>query len=166
MEKTIKIGKQSVRLNNNVGWTFVYRDQFGTDIVPTLMPILGSLIDIFAGMMESTGKTDNLTMEDLGKIAASDAMVEALMKLAGLEFVDFINITWALAKCADESIDEPRKWVQQFDEFPVDVIGPVIGEMIFRSMVSTKNWKRLQTHLKSLKPSHSTTSSSPDLTED
>ena len=40
MEKTINIGNKSVRLSNNVSWTMEYRDQFGQDIIPTLMPAL------------------------------------------------------------------------------------------------------------------------------
>lgn len=166
MEKTIKIGDKDVKLNNNIGWAFNYRDQFGQDIIPTLMPLLGSLIDLFAGMIEATGKTDTLTMEDLGAIASSDAMAEALIKLSGLEFVDFINITWALAKAADEDIDEPRVWVRQFDSFPVDVIAPAIFEMVLKGVVSSKNLKRLQSRMSGLKPSTSTTSSSQDSIED
>lgn len=167
MEKTIKIGKQSVRLNNNISWMMIYRDQFGTDIVPTLMPLLKTLVEIFSGMMETTGKMEDLTMEDLGKILGSDQMEEAFITMSGLEFVDFINITWALAKSADEEIREPRVWVRQFDDFPMDIIGPVIFEMVFRSVVSSKNWKRLQDRMKSLKPtSVSTTSSSQESTED
>lgn len=166
MEKTIQIGDKDIKLSNNIGWAFAYRDQFGHDIIPTLMPMLGSMIDLFAGMIEATGKTDTLTMEDLGAIASSDAMAEALIKLSGLEFIEFINITWALAKAADDNIDEPRIWVKQFDTFPVDTIAPALFDLVIRGVVSSKNWKRLQDRIAVLKPSTSTKSSSQDSTED
>ena len=43
MEKKIKLdSKTSITLNNNVGWLFLYKDQFGRDIVPTLVPVLNA----------------------------------------------------------------------------------------------------------------------------
>ena len=45
MEKIVKIGKQEVRLNNNMAWTMEYRDQFGKDILPAIMPLLASMIE-------------------------------------------------------------------------------------------------------------------------
>ena len=68
-----------------------------------------------------------------------------------------------MAKCADESIEEPRRWVRQFDAFPLDEVGPDIFEMIAGSVVSTKNLQRLQSAMKSLKPKKqkSTSTKSP-----
>ena len=49
MEKTIKIDeKNSVRLSNNVGWLLAYRDQFGVDIITSLVPVLNAFIEIYA----------------------------------------------------------------------------------------------------------------------
>ena len=62
MEKTIKIGKQSVRLNNNISWAIAYRDQFGRDIIPALMPLLASALDIISGIINETGKTDEIDL--------------------------------------------------------------------------------------------------------
>ena len=74
-----------------------------------------------------------------------------------VEFVDVvINVTWAMAKAADESIEPPKKWVRQFDEFPLDVVGPAVFDMIIKGFVSSKNLKRLEnlrTSLKELQPS-------------
>ena len=56
MEKTIKIGDKDVRLNNNVGWTLAYRDQFGRDILPAIMPILWSVTEAIGAILrEETG---------------------------------------------------------------------------------------------------------------
>ena len=166
MEKTIQIGEKDVRLNNNIGWTFIYRDQFGQDIIPTLMPLLASILDLFAGAVKSVGRTDNLGMDDMADLIQSDMTMEALVKLSSLEFVDFINLTWALAKNADSSIQEPKIWVRQFDEFPVDVIAPELFRMVLSGVVSSKNLERLQNALRGLGPkSTSTPSSLPESNE-
>ena len=64
MEKIIKIGKQEVRLNNNVAWTMEYRDQFGKDIVPALMPILASLMEGVSTIISESGSNE-VTMADI-----------------------------------------------------------------------------------------------------
>ena len=162
MEKTIKIGDKDVRLKNNVAWTIIYRDQFGRDIVPTVIPLFASALDVVSGLISETGKTEDITIEDVAKIADGDALLNAAIHLGGFEFTDFICMTWALAKCADDSIPEPRQWVEQFDEFPVDIVAPAVFKLIFKGMVSSKNLKRLKELKKKLQPtSISTQSSSP-----
>ena len=167
MEKTIKIGKKSVRLNNNVSWAIVYRDQFGRDIIPTIMPLFASALDIISGIINETGKTDDIELTDLAKLADGDSLINAAIHLGGFEFTDLICITWALAKCADEEIPEPREWISQFDNFPVDVVAPEVFSLIFKGVVSSKNLKRLEDLKKRIQPtSISTQSSSPDSNED
>ena len=167
MEKTIKIGKKSVRLNNNVSWAICYRDQFGRDIIPTIMPLFASALDIISGLINETGKTDEIELTDLAKLADGDSLLNAAIHLGGFEFTDLICITWALAKCADEEIDEPREWIKQFDTFPIDVVAPEVFSLIFKGVVSSKNLKRLEDLRKRIQPvSISTQSSSPDSNED
>ena len=167
MEKTIKIGKKSVRLNNNVSWAIAYRDQFGRDIIPTIMPLFASALDIISGIINETGKTDEIELTDLAKLADGDSLLNAAIHLGGFEFTDLICITWALAKCADEEIDEPREWIKQFDTFPIDVVAPEVFSLIFKGVVSSKNLKRLEDLKKRIQPtSISTQSSSPDSNED
>lgn len=167
MEKTIKIGKKSVRLNNNISWAIVYRDQFGRDIIPALMPLLASALDIISGLINETGKTEDIELADLAKLADGDALLNAVIHLGGFEFTDLICITWALAKCADEDIPAPREWIAQFDSFPIDVIAPEVFTLIFKGVVSSKNLKRLEDLKKRIQPtSISTQSSSPDSNED
>ena len=167
MEKTIKIGKKSVRLNNNISWAIVYRDQFGRDIIPALMPLLASALDIISGLINETGKTEDIELADLAKLADGDALLNAVIHLGGFEFTDLICITWALAKCADEDIPAPREWIAQFDSFPIDVIAPEVFTLIFKGVVSSKNLKRLEDLKKRIQPtSISTQSYSPDSKED
>ena len=168
MEKVIKIGKQEVRLNNNVAWTMEYRDQFGKDIVPTLMPVLASMIEGVSTVIAETGKTE-ITMTDLAE-ALQGRTLDVLLPMFQVEFVDtIINVTWAMAKAADEDIEPPKKWVRQFETFPIDVIAPAVYELVLKGFVSSKNLKRLKdvgASLKNLQPSHSTISSSLDSNED
>lgn len=172
MIKTVKIGKKSVKLNNNIGWCFIYRNQFGQDIVPTLMPLLAGTLDVVGGIVNEIGATDEVSVKDIAGVIGTDAMRDALVHFSAMEFVDFVNVTWAMAKCADEEIPEPKEWIKQFDNFPMDVIAPALFELIFSGVMSSKNWERLQTMLKSLKPkktkeaSTSTPSFSQDSSED
>lgn len=172
MEKIIKIGKQEVKLSNNVAWTMEYRDQFGKDIVPALMPVLASVVE---GASSLIGEASNgeVNMQELAEAVEGRAM-EILLPLFQVEFVDtIINVTWAMAKAADENILPPKQWARQFEEFPLDVVVPAVYDMVLKGFVSSKNLKRLKklgTSLRGLQPketpSHSTKSSSQGSKED
>ena len=168
MEKVIKIGKQEVRLNNNVAWTMEYRDQFGKDIVPALMPVIASMIEGISTVVGDTGKAE-LNVTDIAS-ALQGRTMDVLLPMFQVEFVDvIINVIWAMAKAADETIAPPKQWVRQFEEFPLDVVGPAVYDLVIRGFVSSKNLKRLKKigkDLKNLQPSHSTTSSSQEQNED
>lgn len=152
MESTIRIGEQDVRLNNRAGWTITYRDQFGRDIVPTLMPLFASGLDIISGLIKETGKTGNgdVTLEDILSITDGDALINAFVHMSGFEFVEILNITWAMAKEADDSIPDPKTWVRQFEAFPLDVVVPEVVSLAFKGMCSSKNLERLRTIKESL----------------
>ena len=168
MEKVIKIGKQEVRLNNNMAWTMEYRDQFGKDILPAIMPLLASMIEGVSTVMAEASDAGELSTSSIAEALEGRSM-DILFPMFQAEFVDLvINVTWSMAKVADESIDPPKRWVRQFDSFPLDVVGPVVYDMVLKGFVSSKNLKRLKKigeSLKTLQPSHSTTSSSPDSSE-
>ena len=169
MEKIVKIGKQEVRLNNNVAWTMEYRDQFGKDILPAIMPLLASMIEGVSTVVAEANEAGEMTTSSIAE-AIEGRTMDVLLPMFQAEFVDLvINVTWAMAKVADENIDPPKRWVRQFDSFPLDVVGPVVYDMVLKGFVSSKNLKRLKKigeSLKTLQPSHSTTSSSPDSSED
>ena len=170
MEKIIKIGKQEVRLNNNMAWTMEYRDQFGKDILPAVMPLLASMIEGVSTVMAEASETGELTTTSIAEAIEGRSM-DILLPMFQAEFVDLVlNVTWAMAKTADENIDPPKRWIRQFDSFPVDIVGPVVFDMVLKGFVSSKNLKRLKKigeSLKTLQPtSHSMTSSSPDSNED
>lgn len=144
MESTIKIGGVDVKVNNRAGWTITYRDQFGHDIVPTLMPLFAGVFDVISGIIKETGKTDTITVEDILSVADGDALINAMIHVSGFEFVEFLYITWAMAKEADDSIPEPKTWIRQFENFYVDEVAPEIVKLAFKGMCSSKNLKRLR----------------------
>ena len=157
MEKKVKLdSKNSILLDNNVGWLFIYKDQFGRDIVPSLVPVLNAGIDLVFGIYKELG--GEISREKIMQIDPA-ALTDAIYAASGIEAVDLLNIVWALAKNADDEIQEPREWVRQFDTFPLDVIAPAVFELVFKSMVSTKNLKRLQSLKESLQPKSTSTAS-------
>lgn len=145
MESIIKIGEKEVKVNNRAGWTITYRDQFGHDIVPTLMPLFAGALDVISGLIKETGKTGNIEITDILAMTDGDALINAFIHLSGFEFVEFLNITWAMAKEADDSIPEPKTWVRSFEEFPIDVVVPEVIKLAFKGMCSSKNLERLRT---------------------
>ncbi len=169
MEKIIKIGKQEVKLNNNVAWTMEYRDQFGKDILPAVMPLMASVIEGFSTVAAEADGNGEITVTSIAETLEGRA-IDVLLPMFQAEFVDLVvNVTWAMAKAADESIDPPKRWVRQFEEFPLDIIGPAVYELVLKGFVSSKNLKRLKkatASLKTLQPSLSTTSSSQDSNAD
>ena len=151
MEKNIRIDKNhSLTVNNNLAWMMIYKSQFGHDIVPEVMPLIGAVSEMISGLAASGMEIKSA--EDFIQRLDKDILTNMLVELTGLEFVSFVNVCWALAKSADPDIDEPMAWIRQFDSFPVDILAPEIFELIVRGVVSEKNWKRLQSQIKSLKP--------------
>lgn len=167
MEKVIKIGKQEVRLNNNVAWTMEYRDQFSKDIVPVIMPVVASMVEGVSTIIAESG--DEVTITSIAD-ALQGRSIDVLLPMFQTEFVDLIvNVTWAMAKVADEDIEPPKQWVKQFDSFPLDIVGPAVFDLVLKGFVSSKNLKRLKVigeSLKDLQPSRLMTSSSLDSNED
>lgn len=163
MEKTIKLdSKTSIRVSNNIEWALIYKDQFGRDVLPMLIPVANTFIELAVSMMKST---DGKALEQ-GKIGDAIKGIDvsdvqsALYSLAGLEFTDILNITWAMAKAANENIEEPRVWVRSLTSFPVDAVVPVIFDMNLQFLTTTKNYKRLQAAVEALKPKNSTSTES------
>lgn len=155
MEKTIKLdSKTSIRVSNNLEWALIYKDQFNRDVLQMLIPVANTVIELAVSVMKSTGGKP-LDLKNAGEtikeLDVSDIQ-SALYSLAGLEFTDILNITWAMAKVADDSIEEPRVWLRTLPCFPVDVILPIIFDMNAQFLTSSKNYKRFQKAVEILKP--------------
>lgn len=167
MEKTIRIGKQSVKLSNNVAWAMEYKDQFGHDVIQEHIPIMASLIETVSSIV-----ADNGSEIDYVRVLASleGRAMDILIPLMQTEFLTtIVNMTWAMAKAADDSIDPPKQWVRQFNSFPVDVIAPAVYDMAMKGFVSSKNLTRLKSlieRLKTIQPLTSKPSFSQESSED
>lgn len=152
MEKIITINEQEIRLSNNNEWLFIYNDQFGHDIVETIMPVLSAGFQAIGAVIEEVGGEKSIDIRDVMKAYNSGAMQDAIIYLMSLRMTDLIAITWAMAKASDPSIKPPRSWAKDLGEFPIDEVVPVIVELLISGMVSSKNRERLRTMLTSLRP--------------
>lgn len=142
MEKTIKINTNTTfKIDNNVGWALKYRNQFGHDILPDILPIVNAATELVAGMARTADFTDIKSV--LASIDVDD-WNDALFRLSGLEFATFLNITWTMAKTADEDIPEVEEWLKGFSTFPMDIIAPEVVKHMIKGIVSSKNLKRLR----------------------
>lgn len=142
MEKVIKIGDTEVTLSNNIAWTMEYRDQFGSDIIQDHIPLLETITEALASVIGENG-TNGIDVADIVSSLEGRTM-DIMLPMMQTRFMElFVNVTWAMAKAADEDIDPPKKWVRQFDVFPLDVIVPSIYDLAFKGFVSSKNLKRL-----------------------
>lgn len=144
MEKVIQIGDKEVKLSNNVAWTMEYRDQFQKDVMESLMPLMTSLIETVTTIINESGTTQ-FDVETISEALQGRAF-DITLPLTQMGFTDsVVNVVWAMAKAADETIDPPKKWVRQFDAFPLDIIVPEVGELILKGFASSKNLERLRT---------------------
>ena len=167
MEKIIKISDKDVRLNNNIDWAIVYRDQFGKDILPVIMPFITTIIESMSTVVADSSRNGEITAQSIAETIRGNSL-DLLLPLYQAEFVDVVvYVLWSMAKTADETIDPPRKWIRQFDNFYLDEIIPEVFDLLVRGLVSSKNLKRLEGIKTTLRPitSDSTTLSSPDSNE-
>ena len=141
MIKTIKISNdKDLTISNNLAWAMIYKSQFGHDIVPDIMPIVSAVTKLLGEVGKMAGKDVAEVLKDLD----GDTIQSALIELCALQFTDFINLTWAMAKANDDDIETPEKWVREFDQFPVDIIAPAVFDLLLKGLVSSKNLKSLR----------------------
>lgn len=120
-----------------------YREQFNRDATQEVLPLIATAVETL-GSGISAYQDGELDLAELGDSISGRAF-ELLMPLYNAELsMMIINITWAMAKAADETIDPPKKWVRQFDSFPFDEIVPVIWDMNLKGFASSKNLRRLK----------------------
>lgn len=153
MDKIVTIGDKEIKLNNNIAWCMEYRDQFGKDILPVLMPLLTSMLESVSTVIaEAENDGYELTVPGIAE-AISGRSLDVVLPLYQAEFVDLvINTTWAMAKVADPNIDPPKQWVRQFDGFYLDVLIPELLDLILKGSISSKNLERLETLKARLQP--------------
>ena len=155
MIKTVNLGGgKEITLTNEVSWLLEYRDQFGQDILPVLMPLLLSMSQGISAVVEEAGGLDKISEESFFRILGSESFIDIALKLSAFEIVDILYITWAMAKAYDQDIADPKSWIRSLGEVPLaDVLIPSVGELIIKGVLSSKNSKRLTEGLGKVKDS-------------
>lgn len=133
MKKIIEIEGQPIEIDSSLGWLFCYREQFGHDIMPDLLPLLDAALGALNELGEESNVVEMLDEEAVGRI---------IVALSSLEFVTVINILWAMNKNAG-GMQNPMTFANQFDVFPMDIVVPELFRVIVESSVSSKNSESL-----------------------
>lgn len=140
MKKEIKVDKDhKFMIDTGLGWAYVYKEQFGTDVLPETVPLIESAFGIAADFYDSSEA-----------VSARDIISEAAGTLSGTDLTTLTNIIWALAKNADDSIPEPREFYNQFDCFSVTDVLPKIVWTMADSIMPTKKVKSLKATIEKL----------------
>lgn len=112
--------------------------------------MLESGLVLVGGAMDESGELEWRKLLDF------DTVSSAMISFAGAEFTTALNIIWAMAKNADDSIPAPFEWANQFENFPLDQIVPEVLDAVINTVVSEKNRKRLGKLAKKNQPKAST----------
>ena len=134
MIKTIEIEGQPMEVNSAQGWLFCYREQFGHDILPDLLPLL----DAALGALNEVYDEEGSIVERLDEVTTNRIIVA----LSSLEATTIINIFWAMAKNAGNTTPH-HEFVNMFDPFPYEQIVPELFTLIVQSSMASKNSESL-----------------------
>lgn len=153
MIKTINInGSQSIEVNSSNGWLLIYKQTFGHDILPDLMPMLEAISSGLAEIMEST--EEDFSTRGIIKALNDGALSSALFSLSGMELVTLLQIVWALNKNADNTVtNNVIEWANGFETFEWDAIVPQVVQLIADSSATSKNLTRLQETIQTMRTS-------------
>lgn len=155
MIKKITINdSQAIELSGSVGWLMIYKERFGHDILPDILPLIESGLTTAIKVMQNGGDGDDM-LEHID----DEILTDAFINLSGLELTTVLQIVWAMAKKCDKSIGSPDEFFDQFDTFPFDLVLPEVVSLIIESTISSKNVKSLLTMFNKAKRSRSTRSS-------
>ena len=167
MRRTISIENHSIEVDTSMGWLFVYRSTFGHDVLPDLMPLieaaLAGLAEIFGSKVIREDHT--IDPEKVMELMDADALVDMLVKMAGVELTTVLQIFWAMAKNARKDLPPAEIFYAGLERFPMDEIIPGLFYAIVESSVSSKNAESLLAKLRGRIPSLSMWSQSQESTE-
>ena len=136
MIKTIMIEDQPIEVNTSQGWLFCYREEFGHDILPDLLPLLEAALGAISDIYDEDENADLL--EKLNE----DTVSRIVLSLSSLETLTVLNVLWAMAKNAGNN-QKPFEFANSFEVFPYDTVVPELFWTIVKSSVSSKNLQSL-----------------------
>lgn len=150
MVKTIQLREGlEITLANDSLWMEEYRDQFGQDILPTMMPLILAVGNSISALAEEAGSLDEIDKDAFVRMLGSESLLDIGLRFSAFEAVDIMHIMWAMAKAYDGDIKDPKAWQRELagpehESLPImDVIVPALAELIVKGVVSSKNWERL-----------------------
>ncbi len=128
MEKTIKIGNKDVTFKCTASTPLRYKAQFGKSFLADAANLM---------KFADTKKTKKVKGAD-GKVTEKDDY--DFTKL-NLELI--YNLAWAMAKTADHNLPDPLTWLDTFDVFPLDIIAPIVSELLEHTLQSDTSAKNV-----------------------
>lgn len=138
---------QPVEINTSMGWVLRYRETFGNDILPDLLPILEAVILAAVELIDES-EDGKLSMQAAVDSIKEGGLIGAMSMLAGLEVKTALQIIWSMMKEADEpNVPGFDAWARSIDRVPFDEVGPVIFWAIADNFVSKKNMDKLRNGL-------------------
>ena len=162
MKRTFDFDGTPVELNSSMGWILIYKEQFGHDILPDLMPAIDAVFGLSLDLIGDLN-LDEIGLDEILRKLDKDMVSEALATASGLGATTMVQILWSLAKNANPDIPGPLKWINSFETIPFDEVFMPVINLIFDSCVSKKKARSLLMALK--KKSQQTSSSSEEPTE-
>ena len=167
MEKTVKIGGQSIPMKTTAGTPLRYKLQFGRDYFSELLKLAKVLQPSSDNQdaRKSELKKNNLTeLKEIAKgyglsgfskmnrgqivkmileVEFSSADIFDIDKITfdELDYLDttvIFNFVWVLAKTADDSIPEPLEWLDSLESLPLQEIMPEITDLLNASVKTKK----------------------------
>lgn len=151
MIRRIEFEGHSADIDTSAGWLFIYRSNFGHDILPDIMPIIESGLETIASLLnDSDGE---LSIKTISEGFGNGMFNDFFIRMSGMEMVTVYQIFWAMAKKADKTIKPIDEYFDQFDVFPLDVIIPEVFSGIIESSISSKNVQSLLTKKEQIKAS-------------
>lgn len=129
MKATIKIdNKRKLKIDTSLRWFNIYRDNFGHDIFPDIVPLIDTVIKV---------GTDVFNEQEID----IDAVEE---KIYALEWETVNQVIWALSKNADDSISDFEEWEAEQDKFPYDEILPKVFTTLADTYTTSKKYQPLK----------------------
>lgn len=146
--------ERALVLDNTFTWMVYYKEAFGRDIVPDLAPILNSVIKAFFAVFSAvdvdkvvkiaTSKQKNKTEADRTSAIMNEVMQKVdpdditgvIIEATAIESVTFLQIMWALAKCADDSIDEFFEWTKTTSGMTPDFLVSEVFDLVLKGWIT------------------------------
>ena len=150
MRKVSDLEGRSVELNSSAGWLYIYRSNFGRDILPDIMPMLQGLLTLVIDFMKQS-ESGTITVDNLIEFADEETIDNLAITFSGLETVTILNIFWSMVKNADPKTPDPVEFFSDFECLALDQMLPAMFELIVQSSVSSKNSMSLLTQMNGIR---------------